>query len=92
MHTRDKERFHEMFEKSFFLQNISLKATECRRRRFFADFLGNKRFSTSGSDFKKIIFLCFLFQFMTQGKIDLRNESGRPMKVKVVREVSEKRN
>ena len=33
-----------------------------------------------------------LFQVMTQGKIDLRNESGRPMKVKVVREVSEKRN
>ena len=28
--------------------------------------------------------------FMTQGKIDLRNESGRPMKVKVVGEVSEK--
>ena len=27
---------------------------------------------------------------MTQGKIDLRNESGRPMKVKVVGEVSEK--
>ena len=26
----------------------------------------------------------------TQGKIDLRNESGRPMKVKVVGEVSEK--
>ena len=29
---------------------------------------------------------------MTQGKIDLRNESGRPMKVKVVGEVSEKWN
>ena len=28
----------------------------------------------------------------TQGKIDLRNESGRPMKVKVVGEVSEKWN
>ena len=28
--------------------------------------------------------------FKTQGKIDLRNESGRPMKVKVVGEVSEK--
>ena len=28
--------------------------------------------------------------YMTQGKIDLRNESGRPMKVKVVGEVSEK--
>ena len=28
--------------------------------------------------------------FMTQGKIDLRNESGRPMKVKVVGEVLEK--
>ena len=28
--------------------------------------------------------------FMTQGKIDLRNESGRAMKVKVVGEVSEK--
>ena len=26
----------------------------------------------------------------TQGKIDLRNESGRPMKLKVVGEVSEK--
>ena len=32
------------------------------------------------------IFICG----MTQGKIDLRNESGRPMKVKVVGEVSEK--
>ena len=29
---------------------------------------------------------------MTQGKIDLINESGRPMKVKVVGEVSEKWN
>ena len=29
-------------------------------------------------------------QGRTQGKIDLRNESGRPMKVKVVGEVSEK--
>ena len=28
--------------------------------------------------------------FKTQGKIDLRNESGRPMKVKVVGGVSEK--
>ena len=28
-------------------------------------------------------------KLMTQGKIDLRNESGRPMKVKVVGEVSE---
>ena len=28
--------------------------------------------------------------YKTQGKIDLRNESGRPMKVKVVGEVSEK--
>ena len=27
---------------------------------------------------------------MTQGKIDLRNEAGRPMKVKVGGEVSEK--
>ena len=31
-------------------------------------------------------------QGRTQGKIDLRNESGRPMKVKVVGEVSEKWN
>ena len=31
-----------------------------------------------------------LFVGRTQGKIDLRNESGRPMKVKVVGEVSEK--
>ena len=31
-------------------------------------------------------------KYMTQGKIDLRNESGRPMKVKVVGEVSEKWN
>ena len=30
------------------------------------------------------------FMSTTQGKIDLRNESGRPMKVKVVGEVSEK--
>ena len=30
------------------------------------------------------------YKAMTQGKIDLRNESGRPMKVKVVGEVSEK--
>ena len=31
---------------------------------------------------------CYIIK--TQGKIDLRNESGRPMKVKVVGEVSEK--
>ena len=31
-----------------------------------------------------------IFYGKTQGKIDLRNESGRPMKVKVVGEVSEK--
>ena len=29
-------------------------------------------------------------RYTTQGKIALRNESGRPMKVKVVGEVSEK--
>ena len=36
--------------------------------------------------------LCILSRIMykTQGKIDLRNESGRPMKVKVVGGVSEK--
>ena len=38
----------------------------------------------------KAIFSNSLEESMTQGKIDLRNESGRPMKVKVVREVSEK--
>ena len=32
----------------------------------------------------------FVYLRMTQGKIDLRNKSGRPMKVKVVGEVSEK--
>ena len=38
-----------------------------------------------------IVHYCTLSLFdMTQGKIDLRNESGRPMKVKVVGEVSEK--
>ena len=37
-----------------------------------------------------IMFLCY--HVKTQGKIDLRNESGRPMKVKVVGEVSEKWN
>ena len=35
---------------------------------------------------------CKAHPTMTQGKIDLRNESGRPMKVKVVGEVSEKWN
>ena len=34
----------------------------------------------------------YIFLNMTQGKIDLRNESGRPMKVKVVGGVSEKWN
>ena len=36
--------------------------------------------------------ICFeiTITYMTQGKIDLRNESGRPKKVKVVGEVSEK--
>ena len=43
----------------------------------------------------KCVFLCckkILRYPKTQGKIDLRNESGRPMKVKVVGEVSEKWN
>jgi len=31
-----------------------------------------------------------VFSFRRKEKIDLRNESGRPMKVKVVGEVSEK--
>ena len=35
-------------------------------------------------------FAAILATSKTQGKIDLRNESGRPMKVKVVGEVSEK--
>ena len=38
----------------------------------------------------KIILININTKHTTQGKIDLRNESGRPMKVKVVGEVSEK--
>ena len=34
--------------------------------------------------------LLWITTYKTQGKIDLRNESGRPMNVKVVGEVSEK--
>ena len=34
--------------------------------------------------------LIYTYYVRTQGKIDLRNESGRPMKVKVVGGVSEK--
>ena len=36
------------------------------------------------------LFVRMICHNRTQGKIDLRNESGRPMKVKVVGEVSEK--
>ena len=46
-------------------------------------------FNTIG--ISKIYSIYFESKFlgMTQGKIDLRNESGRPTKVKVVGEVSE---
>ena len=50
--------------------------------------------SISSPDIKKYTCgptsICDGILFQTQGKIDLRNESGRPMKVKVVGEVSEK--
>lgn len=39
---------------------------------------------------KLLSYSLFWIILKTQGKIDLRNESGRPMKVKVVGEVSEK--
>ena len=42
--------------------------------------------------FLSTLIVCDPVNIMTQGKIDLRNESGRPMKVKVVGEVSEKWN
>ena len=45
---------------------------------------------TSGFVQQIEFYTCKKLVFKTQGKIDLRNESGRPMKVKVVGEVSEK--
>ena len=47
--------------------------------------------SGKGLKYRKDNLVIFSFNIhMTQGKIDLRNESGRPMKVKVAGEVSEK--
>ena len=51
------------------------------------------KLSTQTSDTITALWRDILLMMMlvtTQGKIDLRNESGRPMKVKVVGEVSEK--